>query len=479
MSGRAKAVETTLMEVLDRLGVIERARFGPVVSLSWPRVVTGLARLSQGAADFAMVGLVVGPQALAGLAFATAYWQIGNRLSVGLAGGTISLVSRAFGAGDHQRVDLVVKASFFVALAIAVPLSIVLGGFAEPLVALLGGTNQAIGYGATYLTVLAPALAFEYCNKVASRVYAGLGDTVTPMVIRAGGAITNIVLNAALIFGLGLGVVGAALGTVAATVLVSATFAWGLSGRSYPRLGEISIPLARAGPHIDAPLTRSLIATAAPLMGRHLAAAFVAFPLLALVATFGPVTVAAFEIARRVRGLMGSLTWGFSIAASALVGQHLGAGDEREAEAFGSAIIRLSLVAYVTLAVLVITLARPIAGAFVSDAETIVRTVPFVRVAAISAIGVGINGSATGILRGAGDTRWPFYATMIGLYLVALPAAWASVGLAVGVVGLYVSLVAEMFVPAAITWLRYRTGAWKEVGRSAVGGAVGDVRADD
>jgi Na+-driven multidrug efflux pump len=172
-----------------------------------------------------MVGLVAGPQALAGLAFAFAYWQIGNRLSVGLAGGTISLVSRYFGADEPGRVDLTIKASLVAALAIALPIAAALYAFAEPLVALLGGDPAAIGYGAAYLAMVAPVLAFEYCNKVASRVYAGLGDTVTPMAVRAGGAVANIAINAVLIFGLGLGVVGAALGTVAATVLVTATFA--------------------------------------------------------------------------------------------------------------------------------------------------------------------------------------------------------------------------------------------------------------
>lgn len=479
MRRRARAVGNWVADLLDRSGVIEHSRLGPTVDLAWPRVVTGIARLSQGAADLAMVGLVAGPQALAGLAFAFAYWQIGNRLSVGLAGGTISLVSRYFGAGDSGRVDLTVKASLAVALAVALPIAAVLYAFAEPLIALLGGDPAAIGYGAAYLAAVAPALAFEYGNKVASRVYAGLGDTVTPMAVRAGGAFANIAINAVLIFGLGLGVVGAALGTVAATVLVTATFAWGLSGRPYPRLGAIEVPVSHTGPHLDADVVRSLLAVAAPLMARHLAGAVVVFPLLAIVATFGPVTVAAFEIARRVRGLMGSLTWGFSIAASAVVGRYLGADDEREADAYGAAILRLSLVAYLALALGVIAFARPIARAFVADLETVALATPFVMVAAVSAVGVGINGSATGILRGAGDTRWPFYATMAGLYGVALPAAWTSVGLALGVVTLYVSLVAETFVPAAITWWRYRTGEWKVVGRAASVGPGSEVRADD
>lgn len=113
-----------------------------------------------------------------------------------------------------------------------------------------------------------------------------------------------------------------------------------------------------------------------------------------------------------------------------------------------------------------IVFAEPIAGLFVTDEEVIDLAVTFVRVTAVATIGLGLDEAATGALRGAGDTRWPFYAALVGLYGVALPVAYLGVATPLGVTALYLSLVGEMFVPAAITLYRYYTGTWRDVSRS-------------
>jgi len=191
------------------------------------------------------------------------------------------------------------------------------------------------------------------------------------------------------------------------------------------------------------------------------------FPLLAIAATFGPVAVAAVGVGRQVRALLGSFTWGFSIAASTLVGQELGAGEETEAEAYGWGIVRLSVLVYLVAAAVVLVFADPIAGIFVDRPADRALSAQFVRVAAISVIAMGVDGSVTGALRGAGDTRVPFLATLSGLYLVALPLAWLGTALPVlGVGGLLLALVAEKAVPMAVNLGRFRSNRWKAVSRS-------------
>jgi hypothetical protein len=150
----------------------------------------------------------------------------------------------------------------------------------------------------------------------------------------------------------------------------------------------------------------------------------VVFPLLAIAATFGPIAVAAVGVGRQVRALLNSFTWGFSIASSTLVGQALGRGDEPIAEAYGREITRLSAVVYVLVVAVVVAAARPIASVFVDGPADVDLATAFVRVAALSVLPLGVDGSVTGALRGAGDTRVPFVATMLGLYVVALPVAW-------------------------------------------------------
>ena len=455
-----------LAGLLERAGVIDRQRLGRTVDLSWPRIVTGFAIMSKQTVDLALVGWAVGAAAVAGLAYAYAYWTVAKFVGIGLAGGVVALVSQNYGGGDTARAGLVVKQGLWVALVTVVPLVSLYVLFADELVGLFGSDPEPAGFGATYLVVVAPALGFEFLNLLASRTYAGAGDTFTPMVVRATGGLLNILLSVAFVVG-GLGVTGVALGTLLSTAAVTAALGWGLLGNAYrlPGMAASPVRLRLGGPQFDAGLTRQLVTVAAPLVGRQTARVAVVFPLLWVASAFGPVVVAAFEVGRRVRDLLVSFDWGFSTASSTLVGQELGAGNESEAAAYGGAVVRLSFVVHL-LAGLAVLLAAPlVARLFVSDPAEVAQTATFVRVAAVTAVVAGVNGSLVGVLRGAGDTRWPFLAALAGQYGVALPVAVAGLVTPLGVAGLYAALVLGAAVPIAVNGWRYRTGRWKVVSR--------------
>jgi putative MATE family efflux protein len=461
---RLDAAGERIASLLARAGVIERSRLRQTVGLAWPRVLTGFAIMSKRTVDLAIVGVAVGGDAVAGLTVAGAYWTVGKLVFIGLAGGTLSLVSQNYGGGENRRAATIVFTSLLAAVglsALVVP-TFALG--AERLVAATSSGSRVTALGATYLTVVAPGLLFEAVNLIASRTYAGIGDTVTPMAIRATGAILNVVLSATLVFGAGLGVFGAAVGTTVATAIVTVVFAWGLSGRSFRGRGACPIPIG-LGLRPRADLAWQLLTVSAPLVARRVAQGLVVFPLLAVAATFGPATLAAIGVARQVRNLLNSFSWGFSIAASTLVGQALGSAEESLAEAYGREITKLSLLVYVGGATVVVAFARPIATVFV-DGPAVALTATFVAVAAVSAIALGVDGSVTGVLRGAGDTRIPFVATLCGLYLVAVPVAWLGTVTALARTALLAALVAETAVPMVVNGIRFRTGAWKVISRS-------------
>ncbi|MFB6293318.1 MAG: MATE family efflux transporter [Halonotius sp.] len=470
----AAAVATLYSRVatlLARLGIIERERLTATVDLAWPRVITGFAIMSKQTADLAMVGSVLGAPAVAGLAFAGAYWTVGKFVAIGLAGGTVGLVSQNYGGGEDERAALLVKQSVWVALALAAPVVVGLVTFADTLIALLSSDSAAVGYGTTYLGIVAPALVFEFLNMIASRTYAGVSDTFTPMVVRAGGAVLNVLVSGTLIFGYGMGVAGAAVGTAVATAAVTLTFSWGMFGREYLGRGASPVALSLAGPQLDRELLGQLLRVSTPLIARRVVQGLATFPLLAITASFGSATVAALEVGRRVRNIANSTSWGLSIASSTLVGQELGGGEEREAKAYGTEIITLAFVIHLFVAAGVILLAEPLASIFVDDPAAVALSATFIAVSAVSLVAMGVDGSATGALRGAGDTRIPFYASLVGLYGFTLPVAYLGTVTALGETALYVALVLETGVPAAVTLWRFRSDRWQAVSRDYRPGA--------
>lgn len=463
--------------VLARYGVIDEDRARRTGELSWPRVVVGFARISQSAADLAMVGAVLGTLAITGIGFASPFWVLSVVLANGIAGGVINQVSQRFGASRYDELSVVVIQGFLVTVAVTVPMATVFVLFPTELVSLIAEEPQSIAYGATYLQILGPAVVCRSLNIWGSRVLVGADDAWTPMILRGGGALANIGLNAVLIFGLGLGVAGAALGTAISIGAVTCCFVWGVAGGWLPFVGRFPVTVDLGGPYLDRALLGDLGRISTPIIAKGFVQRFAEFPLLAMVAGFGPGVAAAFVVSRRIRAFLNAPGWGFGLASSSLVGQRLGAGEEHEATAYGWDVLKHSLGVHLVLAVLALAFARPITRAFISDPELVPLTTTFVRVAAVSVLANAVGNTTAGALNGSGDTRWPLYGKALGLYGFTLPLVYLGLyGLTIPVVdlhvvaplgttALYLALLTEAAVPAAVSFVRFRSGTWTVVSR--------------
>ncbi len=459
-----RAIEASAV-ALARLGIIDERRGKRIADIAWPRVVTGLARTSQRTADFVMVGLAIGPAAIAGMGFAFAYWMVALSVGFSLANGAMTFLSQRYGADDMAGFDLAFKQTLWIELVLASALTIGFFVGAEPLIAALGAGPEALEYGRIYLQVVVVGLVFEATSQLASRTLVSANDAWTPMTVRAGGAVGNVFLNAVFIFGLGLGVFGAALGTVIATAGVATVLAVGFVRGRLPGFGSLPVRISLTGPYFDRQLSTQILEVGTPLMVRRIVSRASQFFMLAIVAHFGTVIVAAYVASREVRALMNTPGWGFGVAARSLVGQALGADDDREARAYGWDVLRFSIVVYAGMAIVMAVFAAQIAAVFTDDPSTIDATVPFLLVMAVSLFGLGVDTAASGTLSAGGDTRWPLYARLVGMYVFMIPVAYLGVVTPLGLLALYLAITAETVVPALITFARFTNGKWIEVSR--------------
>ena len=470
---------------LDRVGVADREKAGEAFDLAIPVMVTGALRVLLRVADFLMVGVALGDAAIAGLELGFQYYFIGFGLSLAVSSGTISVVSRLQGADEPARADLAVKQSLWLALAISLPLTAVTWVYAEPLVGLLTDDAAAIEFGATYLAIVMLSMAPRFWSMVAARALAGSADTRTPMYVRLVTLPTNVVINAVLIFGLGpapiLGIRGAAIGTAAANTLAAVVFLGLLLS------GRYVVTLRPGGPQFDLGLVTEILRVGVPLSGMRLLQTFGRFPFLFILGVLGTPALAAYAIARRVMLLALMPAWGYATAASTLVGQSVGAGDDAAATDYGWQTLRIALATQVIIAAVIVLAARPIATAF--STEHVDLTVTFIRVFGVVVGGFSISRTMRGSLRGAGDTRWPLYGTLLGSFVVrlpvaalALPAGFAvtvlgttfPVGLGLGFPAVFAAIVADFYVKAAVNTGRFWSGKWQAVARASGVGAGAD-----
>ena len=466
--------------LLVRMGFIAPERVRRTTDLAWPRIVTGIARMSKNAVDVALVGLAIGPAAIAGVGFAGPYWGFAFAIGGGVAAGTIALVSQRYGAGVFGELGQAIRSSALLVVLATLPVTAVFWFFPAQLISIMTSDKAIIGYGATYLKLVSLGVPFAGLNLVGSRIYIGCDDAFTPMVLRAGGAITNIVLSSVLVFGFGMGVAGAAVGTVISNVIVTAVFSLGVVSGWSVGADAPSIAIDPFGSYLDLAEMRQIVSVGLPVAARSLVWTVANFPMLAIVGLFGSNVVAAYVIARRIWGLMNTPGWGFGLASSSLVGQELGRGNERIAEAYGQEIILFSLATYVVAAAIVFVAARPIVLSFVGNPAdpAVPIAITLVHVACVAILAQAVSGAAAGPLDATGDTVWPFCSQALGMFGFSIPVAYlgaltmtptsAVLGVtlpSIGMVGIYLSFFAETTVPAALNYYRFSNGRWKILGR--------------
>ncbi|WP_135303414.1 MATE family efflux transporter [Haloarcula amylovorans] len=473
--------------VLARMGLVDREKATEATDLAAPVMVTGGLRILLRLADFLMVGVALGDAAIAGLELGFQYYFVGFGLSLAVSSGTISVVSRLQGSDQPARANLAVKQSLWLALLLSVPLTAVSWFYPDALVDILTNDATTIDYGATYLSIVMLSLAPRFWSMIASRALAGSADTRTPMYVRLLTLPTNVALNGLLIFGLGpfpeLGIAGAAWGTAIANTLAAAIFlALLVSGR-------YAVQLSFAGPQFDRALVAEIVRVALPLAGMRLLQTFARFPFLFVLGVLGTPTLAAYAIGRRVMLLALMPAWGYSTAASTLVGQHLGAGEESSAADYGWQTLRVALAVQLTVAAALVVFARPVVSLFGTEFPGLATQ--FVRVFGLGVAGFSVSRTMRGSLRGAGDTRWPLYGTILGDYCFRLPVAAFALpttfavtipfvgvsvapGLGLGLPAIFVALVGNYYVKAAVNTGRFWTGKWRDVARQSSVGVADD-----
>ena len=454
--------------LLVRVGLISEQRARRTVDLSWPRIITGIARMSKGAADVAMVGVALGPAAIAGVGFAGPYWGAAFSIGGGIAAATIALVSQRFGAERFDLLGQAIRSSLAVAVVITVPIGALFYTFPVELISLLSSDEAVVRYGADYIRILGFGVPFAAANLVMSRALIGVDDAWTPMVLRGTGAVANIGLNAIFIFALDMGVVGAAMGTVLGNVIVAVAFAVGLVRGGLPGVGAFPVSVSPLGRYVDRETIRDVVNIGVPVVGRNSVWMVARFPMLAFVGLFGPTVVAAYVITRSIWGLMNTPGWGFGLAASSLVGQELGKGDEDTAERYGSEIVRISIATYLVAAALVAIFAEPLVALFVGSPSdpAVPIAVGMVYASVLAIIPQGITTPIAGALTATGDTRWPFYSRTLGMFVLAIPLTYLGATTSLGIWGLYLSFFGETMVPAVINYYRFKTGKWRAISRA-------------
>lgn len=430
-----------------------------VTRLAWPIILENLFQSTIMLVDLLLVARL-GAEAVAGVGTATQImWLVIGTASVISIGATI-LIAQAFGRRDAETAGGIARQAIELALLLGL-VGVAIAPFSHLIIGMLGFKDApVVQIGGDYLQV--NLLSFVLLNLmfVISACLRGAGDSRTPMIVT--GAITVVHASAAtlLIFGAGewpgLGAVGSAYAAaIARGVGVLGLFA--LLLRPTNRLPV----LARAGWRPDGELMGRMLRLGLPaaLEQLILSGGFLLYSLMVI-----PLGTSAFATQRISFNLM-SLSFmpgmAYSMAATTLTGQAIGA--RRPDLARRSSFIAVAQAgALMSVAGLLFFFAGAwLMSFFSNDPDIISLGADGLKVLALCQPFWALGQVMSGSLRGGGDTRYPMWVTMAGMWLLRLPLGYLfGIALGFGLIGVYFSSIFDATFRGLMNLYRFRRAPW-------------------
>jgi putative MATE family efflux protein len=409
-------------------------------------------------ADSAIVGRL-GTVQLAGLGIAAAALGTCAGVFVFLAYGTTASVARQAGSGDVLGALRLGVDGVWLAVLLGVLTGAALSLFAQPIAELFGASGHATDQAVEYLRISGAGVPAMLVVMAATGVLRGLQDTRTPLVVAVAGFTLNAVLNVWLVYGLDLGIRGSALGTVLAWNAMALSLVAVIVHRLHLQHGKALGMVLR--PHPGGVLAAAL--DGVPLLVRTLALRTVLLLTIWVAASGGDVTLAAYQVSATIWTFLAFALDALAIAAQALTGYALGAGDVVRARALTALMVRWGVCCGVGLGLLVLVLHQLLPVLFTED--------PLVRQALAAALVVvavqqplsGFVFVLDGVLIGAGDGRWLAVAAIIQLVLY-LPVVALMREADVAASGLWWGFAVFMLARGVLLGWRARGDRWAVTG---------------
>ena len=445
-------VEDDLARVDERLTIWQ---------LALPSILGNLSYTLVGMVQVKFIG-ELGTEALAAMGAGNRVFFALQAIMMAISAGTTALVARAWGAGDFEEASRVTMAS----LVLAGLLSLCIAVFGVLLASNMAGifgldetTSELATSMIQWLCFFNLAFAVGFILMAALRAS---GDAWTPLWVGIGTNVINLPLFYAFIFGNWgapkMGVVGAAI-AAGFSFSVGSLFMLVMWLRQRFKIKYVVNKWWRR----DRLMRLLHIGYPAALEQGVFQIGFFVF-LILIGNYYGTEAFAAYNIGVNMLAICWTVGFGFSIAGSTLVGQHLGAEDPAAAERSGWRAAAWAILSMGSLGAVIMIFAEELAFYFIGNQPTTVDyTVQFTYVLGAMMPLMAIDMAIGGALRGAGDTRFPLIATLLGLIGMRCGLAFLATYFGLPVFWVYASLIGDYVLKAILLTWRFYNGRWKSI----------------
>jgi putative MATE family efflux protein len=399
---------------------------GPILPtllrLALPNVLAMTMAVLVGIAETKYVG-VLGTAPLAAMALVFPFAMLVQMMSGGaMGGGVTSAVSRALGAGDSARAQVLALHAIVIGGVAGVVTTALLLAFGPQLYRFLGGSGVVLEEAVRYSGVLFTGAVLIWLLNTLASILRGTGDMRTPSSVLFVAAVLQIALGGALGLGLGpfprLGMVGIALGTIVATGAGVVFLFWWLSS------GHGRLRLVWRGIALHGELFADILKVGALSCISPVQSVLTILIFTGLVARLGVAPLAGYGIGQRLEFLLIPIAFGIGVASLPMVGMAIGRGDFQRARrvAWTAGLVSAFNLGLIGL---VVAIAPDLwASLFTQDPDVLAYARQYLRWAGPGFAFFGLGVTLYFASQGSGHMLGPVLAGTVRLVLVAGAGLW-------------------------------------------------------
>jgi putative MATE family efflux protein len=379
--------------------------------------------------------------------------------------GATALTARFVGAKKIAEARMAMNQAVFIGVLLAIVVTLLGFLLTKPAVLLLGLESKAATLAVRYLDYILPVVPAIMLQRVGIAALRGAGDMVTAFWVMTIVNLVNIFVSCTFVIGIGpfpaLKWDGLAIGTATAYItgalLVLVILIRGRSG--------LWLELRLLTPNLS--MIGRLLKIGIPGGFDVLSVIGCNLWFVSLINRLGNEAAAAHNVAIRLESLGFLPGAAFSLAATTLAGQYLGAGEPQRAT-------RSVLHACATACGIMITVGfvfyfggLQLADFFLAPEDTSIAllSAQLLRIAGLAMLPLAIEMVLIGALRGAGDTRWPLFFTFVGFLGIRIPLTYVAIDiLEWGVVGAWYAMLIDLTARCLMVLYRFFHGGWKRIG---------------
>ncbi|MDE6032903.1 MAG: MATE family efflux transporter [Muribaculaceae bacterium] len=438
-------------------------------SLSWPAMMAQLSSIMMQYIDASMVGRLGADDSAAVGLVSTSLWLFWGICSAVTMGFSVQVAHRV-GAADYTSARKVLRQGITACLIFSVVIAAIGVAISGFLPHWLGGTEAVCPKASVYFLVFVAALPLLTMNYLAGGMLRCVGNMKVPGALNVMMCVFDVIFNFFLIFpahhlsvagieitlpGAGLGVLGAALGTVLAEVITAGAMMYYLCVKER----DICLKGHPGSFRPERQVINKAIKVSAPMTLEHAVICGAQIAITAIVAPLGIMAIAANSFAVTAESLCYMPGYGIADAATTLVGQSHGAGRRDLARRFGYITTGLGMLTMGIMGVLMWFFAPAVMSLMSPVEEICTLGVEALRIEAWAEPMFAASIVAYGAMIGVGDTMIPAAMNFGSIWLVRLPLA-ALLAPKMGLAGVWTAMCIELTFRGLIFLIRLIRGKW-------------------